>query len=158
MSTLTNHYLQLLFKVRFCWLVGHNIDPKDAHHPTVAIYRPESPIPICGYKLLNKVIAMEWGYYMENDLQLPCLYLLTSRREILCLKEVNEQDDTHHHQMEIYTMNIKNTSLIDMTNPEEDQSSAYDQVFGIDQVEKMKQELKNQQEQHRIFLMVPFIL
>ena len=55
-------------------------------------------------------------------------------------------------------MNIKNTSLIDMTNPEEDQSSAYDQVFGIDQVEKMKQELKNQQEQHRIFLMVPFIL
>ncbi|KAK8802085.1 hypothetical protein WA158_006480 [Blastocystis sp. Blastoise] len=119
-------------------------DEKDSLGHTLAFFSPSSPIPLCSYKLNSRVLAIEWAGYKEKDILLPCLYILTSRKEIICFKDINI--DNISATTTTTTSEVPmSLETIDLSNDDEQDVSAYDKVFGIDQVEKIKQQLKQQQ-------------
>ena len=96
----------------------------------VLVFDPESAVPVVSVKLTTKVFAMTWGRESIREGRRPCLYCLTERGEVVKIVEGEAEK-------------------VAIRSQETKKASAFDEVFEVDKVEELANEMRVKEDYSR---------
>lgn len=96
----------------------------------VLVFDPESAVPVVSVKLTTKVFAMTWGRESIREGRRPCLYCLTERGEVVKIVEGEAEK-------------------VPIRSQETKKASAFDEVFEVDKVEELANEMRVKEDYSR---------